>query len=38
MPYARAEMAMDAQANAGAYSAGTTEVRAFVVATFSLED
>jgi uncharacterized protein YggE len=38
MPYARAEMAMDAAGNPGAYSAGTSEVRAVVVVTFELED
>jgi uncharacterized protein YggE len=39
MPYARAEMAMDASAgHPGAYSAGTSEVRAAVVVTFALED
>lgn len=38
MPYARAEVAMDAAGMPGAYSAGTSEVRAAVVVTFSLED
>ncbi len=38
MPYARAEMAMDmAAGNPGAYSAGTSEVRAAVVVTFALD-
>lgn len=38
MPYARAEMAMDVQSTPGAYSAGTSEVRAAVVVTFALDD